>query len=70
MLEARRRDGESAASLVSRFTKRVKQSGILKEVRSRRFKARPINRNKRRVYALKREEKKQEFEALRKLGKL
>lgn len=70
MLEARRREGESAASLVSRFTKKVRQSGILKEVRSRRFKDRAVNRNKRRAYALKREEKRQEFEALRKLGKL
>lgn len=70
MLEVKKRDGESGASLVARFTKRVKQSGIMKEVRSRRFRARATNRNKRRLSALKRETKRKEVEDLRKLGKM
>jgi ribosomal protein S21 len=70
MIEIRKKEGESAASLVARFTKKVKQSGVLRETRKRRFKVRAVNRNKRRGLALKRESKKQEMEYLRKMGKL
>lgn len=70
MIEVRKKEGESAASLIARFTKKVKQSGVLKEMRKRRFKVRTPNRNKRRALALKREAKRGEMEHLRKMGKL
>lgn len=70
MLEVRKKEGESPASLIARFTKKVKQSGVLKETRKRRFKTRAPNRNKRRGLALKREKKREEMEHLRKMGKL
>jgi ribosomal protein S21 len=68
MLEVRKKEGESSSALLFRFTKKVKRSGILKEVKKRRFKNRPASRRKRRLSARHREEKKTEIERLRKLG--
>lgn len=70
MIEVRKKEGESPAALLFRFSKRVKRSGVLKETRARRFRRRSINRVKRRLSALHREEKKKELERLRKLGLL
>ena len=53
-----------------RFSKRVKQSGILREARKRRFRARPVTPRRRRLSALHREAKKQEVQRLKKLGLL
>ena len=52
MLEIRKKEGESTGSFLYRFGKRVKQSGILKEVKKRRFKGRAVNRRKVRLAAL------------------
>ena len=57
-------------ALVYRFTKKVQQSGVLKEARKRRFHRRQPNRAKRLVSALHRETKKKEIERARKLGLL
>ncbi len=40
MLEVRKKDRESSQNLVQRFTKTVRQSGVLLEVRSKQFKKR------------------------------
>lgn len=69
-MEIRRKEGESAAALIYRFSKRVKQSGILKEARKRRFRRRSVNRTSRRASALHREVKRQEIQRLKKLGLL
>ncbi|HEY4524007.1 MAG TPA: 30S ribosomal protein S21 [Candidatus Paceibacterota bacterium] len=69
-MEIKKKEGESGTSLFYRFSKKVQQSGILKEVRKRRFHGRLANRNKRRVLALKRDSKKKEIEVKRKLGLL
>jgi ribosomal protein S21 len=69
-MEIKRKEGESGTSLLYRFSKKVQQSGILKEVRKRRFHTRKANRNKRRVLALKRSGKKRELDEKRKLGLL
>ena len=69
-MEVKKREGESATSLMYRFSKKVQHSGILKEVRKRRFMHRSANRNKRRVLALKREGKRKELDHKRKLGLL
>lgn len=69
-MEIKKRDGESGTALLYRFSKKMQQSGILKEMRKRRFHARSVSRNKRRVLALKRESKKQEVSEKRKLGLL
>ena len=69
-MEIKRKEGESATSLLYRFTKKIQQGGVLKEVRKRRFKARPVNKNKRRFLALKRETKSVEIGRKRRLGLL
>jgi len=63
-----KKEGESASSLMYRFTKKIQQGGILKEAKKRRFHVRPKNRNKRRVLALKREARKAEIMRKKKLG--
>jgi ribosomal protein S21 len=67
-MEIRKRDGESSTSLIYRFTKRVQQSGILREAKKRRFRARPESRIKRKLSALHRVEKKEKFEHAKKMG--
>lgn len=70
MLQTKKREGETASAMLFRFSKRVKQSGILKEVRHRRFRGRAENRLKKRMSAKHREEKKAEIARLKKLGLL
>lgn len=68
MISVFKREGENSNSLVFRFGKRIKQSGILKEVRSRRFRKRQMNRRKRLAGALYRASKEEEFKTARKYG--
>ena len=67
-MEVRRKEGENPNSLIFRFLKRIQQTGVLRESKKRRFRARPINRLKRKLSALHREEKKVEYEKAKKLG--
>lgn len=67
-IEVRKRENENINSLLYRFNKRVKQSGILKEVKKRRFYERPVNRRKRRLAALHRVEKEKELRDQKRLG--
>lgn len=68
MAEVKKREGESPNSLIFRFIKRVKQTGVLYEAKKRRFYSRTQNRLKRKLSALHREDKKREMEIARKLG--
>jgi ribosomal protein S21 len=68
MIEVRKRKGESVNSLVYRFSKRVQQSGILKEAKKRRYKTRNVNKRKKRLAALYRINKEKEIKRLAKLG--
>ena len=67
-IEVRKREGESPTSLLFNFTKKVRRSGILKEVRSRKFHDRPTSRVKRRLSAIHREAKRVDVERQKKLG--
>jgi ribosomal protein S21 len=60
---------ETSQSLVYRFTKAVQKSGVLIEARKRRFAERTKSENLKQRAALVREEKKKEFQKLKKLGK-
>jgi len=64
----RKREGENFNSLMYRFKKKIKQSGILQEARKRRFFARPVSRRKRRLAALYRAKKQEEMTLARKYG--
>jgi hypothetical protein len=68
MIETRKKEGESSNSLLFRFSKKVRQSGVMAEVRKRRFKGRAVNRVKRRLAAIHRSEKNKERARLKKLG--
>ena len=68
MLTVRKRQGESATGLMYRFNKRVKQSGLIKEVRKRRFTHRAISKLKRKESALHRNVMKKDFLQKKKLG--
>ncbi|OGY97660.1 MAG: hypothetical protein A3A43_01705 [Candidatus Liptonbacteria bacterium RIFCSPLOWO2_01_FULL_56_20] len=67
-IEVKKREGESTGSLLFRFSKRVRQSGVLAEARRRRFRSRPLNRRKRRLSAIYRAKKRSEMVRLKKLG--
>ena len=69
-LEIRKKEREPSQSLVRRFAKRVKQSGILVRARKIRFKEKEKSRQMRKRAALRREELKKEYERKRKLGEL
>jgi ribosomal protein S21 len=69
-IEVRKREGEQGNALLYSFTRRVKRSGILKEVRKRKFTTRPVSRIKRRSSAIHREEKRVEVDRMKKMGLL
>ncbi len=69
-LEVRKKEGESGSALLYNFTRRMKRSGILKEVRTRRFHTRAVSKIKRKSSAIHREEKRVEVERQKKLGLL
>ena len=68
MISARKRQGESATSLMYRFNKKIKQSGLVKEVRKRRFTSRRVSRLKIKIKALHREASKKEYQRKKKMG--
>jgi ribosomal protein S21 len=67
-MELKRREGESISAFLYRFSKKIQRSGVLLEVKKRRFKNRLVSKQKRRVSALHREQKKKEVEKMRKMG--
>lgn len=56
MIELRKKDRESTANLLRRFTKKVRQSGVLLEARRKMFHRRPPSSLKTRRNALRRSE--------------
>lgn len=67
-MEVRRRKNENVGSFLYRFSKRIQQSGVLKEVKKRRVTTRPQNRTKRRLSALYRMNKKEQIAKSKKYG--
>lgn len=68
MLEVRKKERETPAGALFRFTRRVRQSGVLLEARKRRFRKRADNKRKRRISAIYRAAKRTEHARLKKLG--
>lgn len=64
----RKKETESAGSLVFRFTKKVQASGVLLEAKKRRFAKRVPNVRSRHDSALHRLTKRAEYERMRKEG--
>ena len=69
MIYVTRKEQETSAAMVRRFTQRVQASGILKELKKKKFYKKPINRNMRRVAALAREKKRIEYAKAQKFEK-
>lgn len=68
MITVQKRDGESSNALIFRFTKKVRRSGLMQEVRKRRFKDRGATKRVRRISAIYKSVKKDEVTRLKKLG--
>ncbi len=67
-ITVRKKEGESAGSLIFRFSKKVQQSGVLLETKRRRFTKRTPNDRSRHLSALHKLVKKGEYEKMRKEG--
>ena len=68
-LEIGKQGRETNQSLVRRFTKRLKGSGVLLSARKNRFYARVKSHQMEKKQALRRIEKREEYESAQKLGK-
>jgi len=69
-MQVNKRKNETNSSLLYRFTRKTRQGGLKKETRNRRFTTRPVSKRNRRISAIHRDEKKQDFKRKRKLGLL
>lgn len=69
-IEIKRKKGESARSLVSRFSRIIRKSGILLEAKKKMYFRRPLSKTAKKRAALKRKELKEQYEKLKKLGKV
>jgi len=69
-LEIKKEGRETSQNLVRRFSRRMKQSGILLRARKARFQKKSQSQQMKKRSALRREELKKEYEKLEKLGKL
>jgi ribosomal protein S21 len=68
MIEIKKKEGESVSSHLSRFSKKVKQSGVMKEMRKRKSLGRTKNKNARRKAAIYRTLKNTDISRTRKYG--
>lgn len=69
-MKIKKKEKESTTGLLYRFNLKMKQSGILREVKKRRFFHRPVNRRRKRIAAVYREAKKKEIEKAKKMGEI
>lgn len=69
MIQVKRKDRETSESLIRRFSRRVQQSGVLRQVRKQRFHMEEESREKRRATALYKVKIRKEINRLKKLGK-
>ena len=69
-LEVKKQDRENSQSLIRRFSRKMKKSGILLEARKTRFRQRPKSNQMKKRSALRREALRKEYKKKEKLGKL
>jgi ribosomal protein S21 len=70
MVTVKRKEGESTSALLRRFSKKVYQSGILKEAKKKQFKTRKPSLRAKKLSALYKLKKQEEIKKARKLGKI
>jgi len=69
-LKAEKQNKESTQSLIRRFSRKMRKSGILLEARKRRFAKREKSPQLKKRTALRRNELQEKYEKLKKLGRL
>lgn len=69
-LEVKKQNRETSQNLIRRFTRSLQQSGILLQARKVMFREREKSEQMKKRAALRKEEKKREYEKLKKLGKI
>jgi len=69
-LKITRDQKETPQNLIKRFSKSVRQSGILLQARKSLFRERPLSDEAKKRKALRREELRKKYEQLKKLGKI
>ena len=67
-IQVRRQQGETAGSLLRRFTQHLRKSGMLTIVRENRFFIKDPSRSSRRNSALVRERRRKEYDKMKKMG--
>jgi ribosomal protein S21 len=70
VIEIKKNGTESSASVMRRFSKRVRESGIIRHVKDGRYAKRSTSAYVMKKNALKRMEKRNEYAKLKKLGKI
>jgi ribosomal protein S21 len=70
VIEIKKNGAESSASVMRRFSRRVRESGIIKHVKGNRYSDRKLSDFVMKKNALKRMEKGREYAKLKKLGKI
>ena len=70
MIEVKRKKGETFESLLRRFQRRQQQSGVMLEVRKKRYRKPAENKNRIHEGALRREKKREQYQYLYKTGQL
>jgi ribosomal protein S21 len=65
-----RKGTENGASLLRRFSRRMRDMGIVRKIKAQRFHERELSPLKMKEQALRRMEKSKEIERLKKLGKI
>ena len=69
-VQVTKKNSESSANVIRRFTKRVQGAGIIPKVRGGRYYARVKSKNVQRMAKLKKLEKREKYEEMVKLGKI
>lgn len=70
MIEAKRKEGETTAAFLRRFTKKIQSSGVLLRARKTRFKTDKKTKREKQLAAMRRAETLKERTRLYKLGKV
>ncbi len=70
MVEVKRKKGEAFDSLLRRFQRRMQQGGVSLQARKQRFRNAKQNKNARHRSALRREQKRVQYDYLMKTGQL
>ncbi len=69
VIEVKKQERESSQNLIRRFGRSIQRSGVLLRARKIRFKKKEKSEQMKKRAALRREEKRKEYEKMEKLGK-